>query len=624
MRLFYHSNQGIANYPEGGVIIDMDTMVVPPVVIFLAGAFLIPFLKGNAKRCYLLLIPFLAIIDLVLIEPQVYNSYVFPFLGMELILLQADKLSLFVGYIFGIIGFLNILYSLNVKDNGQHFSAFWYIGSSLGVVFAGDFFTLLFFWEIMAVSSVCLIWYQKKKESIDAGFRYILMHLFGGSCLLIGIVMHYVTTKSIEISTIEISAIDPNLSILSYIFILIGVGLNTVFIPLHTWLPDAYPRATITGAVFLSVYTTKTGVYVLARTFPGVEAVAYMGGIMALFGVTFALLQNDIRKLLSYHIISQVGYMVAGIGIGTAIGINGGIAHVFNHILYKALLFMCAGAVIHRTGRSNLTELGGLARKMPVTTITFVIAALSISGVVGFNGFISKGMVIEAAHHQPILWLLLEFASIGTFLSFLKVGYYGFFRKREIEVKEAPKVMLIAMSITAFLCVAIGIYPDLIFSILPHTVDYHPFSLGHVIGTSQLFMITGIIFLLGLHLFGPHDRITYDFDYLYRKSAKLFLWFCKNPLMKFASTIDRITIRAAGTILWFSRNPLGAMKHIRYESHLFYLELRKAEHAVEVAIKLEEQKVSHLNKHEQMSIGLAILLIIIILLFYILLYMAGI
>ena len=586
---------------------------VPPAIIFLLGAFLIPFLKGRVRQIYLLLIPFLALIDLVLIEPQI--SYTLSFQDMDLVFLQADRLSLFVGYIFAIIGFLGILYSLNVKENGQHLSAFWYIGSSMGVVFAGDFFTLLFFWELMAISSVFLIWYRKKKESIDAGFRYVLMHLFGGGCLLAGIVIHYWTTNSIEITSMDFG--------LSYILILIGVGLNTVFIPLHTWLPDAYPKATIPGAVFLSVYTTKTGVYVLARTFPGVEAVAYMGGIMALYGVTFALLQNDVRKLLSYHIVSQVGYMVAGIGIGTTLGVNGGMAHLFNHILYKALLFMCAGAVICRTGRNKLTELGGLAKKMPITTVTFVIAALSISGVVGFNGFISKGMVIEAARSLPLLWLLLELASVGTFLSFLKLGYYGFFRKKEVEVKEAPGVMLIAMSITAFLCVAIGIYPDLIFKILPNPVEYHPFSLEHVLGTSMLHIVTGIIFLLSLHLFKPHDRITYDFDYLYRKSARLFLWFCKEPMMKFASTMDKVAIKAANAFLWFCRNPMGAMRYISYKFHLFYLELIKAEHAVELAIKLEEQKIRHLDRHEQISIGIAILLIVIILLIYLVVYVMG-
>jgi len=339
-------------------------------------------------------------------------------LGYELVFCRVDRLSLVVGYIFLIIGFLAILYCLHTREDGQHIAAFLYVGSSLGVVFAGDYFSLFAFWEIMAVSSVFLIWYQKDKESLNAGFRYILMHIFGGCCLLVGIIIYIGSSGSIGVDRLE-----PGIA---YWLMLTGFGLNAAFIPIHTWLPDSYPEGTFSGSVFLSfsgsvflsVFTTKTGVYVLARCFAGADFVAYMGGIMAVYGVTFALLQNNARRLLAYHIISQVGYMVAGIGVGTALGINGGIAHAFNNILYKTLLFMCMGSVMYMTGRRKLTEMGGLARFMPVTCITCVIAALSISGAPGFNGFVSKGMVISSAveAHKPILELMLILASVGTFL----------------------------------------------------------------------------------------------------------------------------------------------------------------------------------------------------------------
>ncbi|MCJ7492680.1 MAG: Na(+)/H(+) antiporter subunit D, partial [Deltaproteobacteria bacterium] len=371
--------------------------------------------------------------------------WVYPFLSYSLVFAQVDRLSLIMGIIFVLIGFLAILYSLQVREDGQHVAAFLYVGSSLGVVFAGDFFSLFIFWEIMALTSVFLVWYQKEKQSLDAGFRYILMHAFGGACLLAGIVIHYSTEGTL--------AVEPLGSGLAYMLILTGFGLNTAFIPLHTWLPDAYPEGTVTGSVFLSVYTTKTGVYVLARCFPGAEGVAIMGGVMAVYGVTFALLQNDVRRLLSYHIVSQVGYMVAGVGIGTELGINGGIGHVFNHILYKALLFMCMGSVIFSTGKRKLTELGGLARKMPITTLACLIAALSISGAPGFNGFVSKGMVISAAveqHNYVLEWMLL-LASVGTFLSFVKLCYFTFFAKNEtLEAHEVPFPMQLAMVLTAF------------------------------------------------------------------------------------------------------------------------------------------------------------------------------
>lgn len=531
----------------------------PPFLIFLVGMAFIPFLKGPIKKVYMLLIPTVAFIELTLLEHQ--TSYVYKFLDFNIILLQVDRLSLVIGYIFLIIGFLAILYSLHVKENGQILAAYAYVGSSLGVVFAGDFFTLFVFSEIMAFTSLALIWYRREKRSIDAGFRYILMHIFAGLCLFAGIVIHYITTGSIEVTRIESSVTAA--------LFFVGVGLNTAFILIHTWLPDSYPKATITGGVFLSVYTTKTGVYVLARVLPGYDAVAYMGGVMVLYGVVFALLQNDARKLLSYHIVSQVGYMVAGVGIGTAMAINGGIAHVFNHILYKALLFMCMGAVIFGTGRTHLTELGGIWRKMPVTMIACMIAAFSISGLPGFNGFVSKGMIIAAAglEHMPMLQLALILGSIGTFLSFLKLTYFVFFNKpkEEIEAKEVPLHMQAAMGITAFLCVLFGLYPKLLFNVLPfefakYHIEYHTFSVAHVTGVSQLMMMTAIVFFLGLKYFEPHRRITFDVDYFYRKAGNFIIWIFVNPVSSFGTLTEKyFFFKIPGVPLWFSRNPLAAI-----------------------------------------------------------------
>jgi multicomponent Na+:H+ antiporter subunit D len=531
----------------------------PPFLIFLLGMTLIPFLKGPIKKVYMLLIPTVTFVELLHLEHQ--TSYVYKFLDFSIILLQVDRLSLVIGYIFLIIGFLAILYSLHVKENGQILAAFSYMGSALGVVFAGDFFTLFVFSEIMAFTSLALIWYNKEKRSIDAGFRYILMHVFAGLCLFAGIVIHYLTTGSIEITRIESSITAP--------LFFVGVGLNTAFILIHTWLPDSYPKSTITGGVFLSVYTTKTGVYVLARVLPGYDAVAYMGGAMVLYGVIFALLQNDTRKLLSYHIVSQVGYMVAGVGIGTAMAINGGIAHVFNHILYKALLFMCMGAVIFGTGRTHLTELGGIWRKMPVTMIACMIAAFSISGLPGFNGFVSKGMIIAAAglEHMPMLQLALILGSIGTFLSFLKLTYFVFFKKpkEEVEAKEVPLHMQAAMGITAFLCVLFGLYPKLLFNILPfefakYHIEYHTFSIGHIAGTSQLMMMTAIVFFLGLRYFEPHRKITFDVDYFYRRIGTFIIWLFMNPLSSFGKLTEKyFFFKIPGAPLWFSRNPLAAV-----------------------------------------------------------------
>jgi multicomponent Na+:H+ antiporter subunit D len=523
---------------------------IPPAFLFLLGAWLIPLLKGKIKQGYLLFIPALAFIDLLLLKPGTH--WVYPFLSYRLVFLQVDRLSIIMGLIFVIIGFLALLYALQVREDGQHVAAFLYVGSSLGVVFAGDFFSLFIFWEIMALTSVFLVWYQREKQSLDAGFRYILMHAFGGACLLAGIVIHYSTEGTL--------AVGPLKSELAYMLVLTGFGLNTAFIPLHTWLPDAYPEGTVTGSVFLSVYTTKTGVYVLARCFPGAEGVAFMGGAMAVYGVIFALLQNDVRRLLSYHIVSQVGYMVAGVGIGTELGINGGIGHVFNHILYKALLFMCMGSVIFSTGKRKLTELGGLARKMPVTTLTCIIAALSISGAPGFNGFVSKGMVISAAaeRHYSLLELMLVLASVGTFLSFVKLCYFTFFAKNDtLEAHEVPFPMQLAMVLTAFLCVFIGVFPRSLYGLLPFPpVEYQAYASPHVLGVVQLFLLAGLVFILAKKQFAPHAGIALDFDYFYRLGGRFLLWFCSAVLNAGRLGYQERFARVVRAAVNFSRNPL--------------------------------------------------------------------
>jgi len=591
---------------------------VPPAIIYIIGAALLPLLgTGKARKIYLIVLAALGLITVALIRPQ--TDWVFSVLpGFELTFLHADSLSLIMGYIFAIIGAAAIIYSLDiVKENGELVCGLLYLGSALGAVFAGDFFTLYIFWEIMAFSSVGLIWYSRTERATNAGMRYIIFHLLGGCALLGGILIHYTNTGSVTIGPVE--------SGIGYFLLLTGIGVNTAFISLHSWLPDSYPKATLAGAVFMCVFTTKTGVYVLARTFPGVEAVAYMGGVMCLYGVAFALMQNDVRKLLSYHIVSQVGYMVAGIGIGTYIGINGGIAHVFNHILYKALLFMCMGAVIYSTGRHNLTELGGLAKKMPITMITCMIAAFSISGVPGFNGYVSKGMVIHAAELEGmhILVLVLLLGSVGTFLSFLKLTYFTFFKKNdEIEAKEAPLPMLIAMSAVAFLCVAIGVYPKMLYGILPYAgeaLHYHAYAFGHTIGTLELLMMTAVGFLALQFVFSPHERITYDIDYLYRKAGRGFIWFCEQPLVTVANFFDKSLQKLADVIVWFSRNPTAASRILIVM--VGAVVARPFNPATQYAHDLEELKQMYPGEVPRVAIGTGVLLALVLFTLYLIVYL---
>lgn len=582
---------------------------VPPASIFILGALLIPLLRGKLRQAYLLFVPVVAFFNLLSLTPGA--AWKFHFLRYELILAEVNRLNLAVAYIFVIIGFLALLYALHVKEEGQHMAAFLYMGSSSGAVFAGDFVSLFIFWEMMAISSVFLIWYRRDKESLDAGFRYLLMHLFGGSLLLTGLVIHVLSEGTITYM--------PLRSPWAYSFILAGFGLNAALIPLHTWLPDAYPLGTITGSVFLSIFTTKTGVYVFARFFPGDVLLGYMGGVMALYGVLFALLQNDARKLLSYHIISQLGYMIAAIGVGTEEGINASIAHLFNNNLFKPLLFMCMGSILFMTGKRKLSEMGGLARAMPITCLTCLIASLSISGGPGFNGFVSKGMVISAVSeaHRPILELMLRLASVGTFLSFTKLCTFAFFTKNEnTAAKDPPFHMQLAMMATAFSCLLIGLYPTLLFDVLPHQpVDYHPYTVSHVVGVLQLFLLAGAVFKMAQRAFSPHEWIILDFDYFYRMAFRNIGWFCAGPLEGFRLRMQSAFSKGVSFLSHLSGNPFSvseiAMKYF----------MSNGDGRAEVTTKPGEREVRSYDENVyRKPMGLGVLLAILFLFLYGLIY----
>lgn len=527
---------------------------VPPGLILILGALLIPFLKGKIRQGYMLLLPIVAFTSLLSMSEG--TGFVTSFLGYDLVFGKVDKLSLAFGYVFVIMTFIGILYALHVKNKGEHFSAVLYAGSALGVVFSGDFLTLFVFWELMAFSSVFLIWYGGNKKSYDAGFRYLLVHVFGGLVLLAGIIMRLVNTGSIEFGHIEFGSLD------SYL-ILIGFMINAAVPPLHAWLSDAYPEASITGAVFLSAFTTKTAVYVLLRSFSGVEILIWFGAIMAVFGVVYAVLENDIRRLLAYHIISQVGYMVAGVGMGTLLAVNGSVAHAFSHILYKGLLFMGAGAVIHMTGRRKLTELGGLYRTMPLTLGLYMIGAFAISAFPLFSGFVSKSMVVSAAAHEhlAVIWLMLTLASAGTFLSTgLKLPYFTFFAKDTgIKAKEPPVNMLLAMGLAAFLNILIGVYPAVLYNILPNPVDYIPYTPEHVVWSLQILLFTALGFFLLLNKLGGEPTISVDTDWFYRKGSKVFMWFVEKPLSTAAQVPVNIFQRVADYLIWLGKNPTRAL-----------------------------------------------------------------
>ena len=468
-----------------------------------------------------------------------------------------------MGGIFAFIGAIGVIYSYaSDADTVQTAFALSYVGTSIGAVFAGDWLTLIFFVELMAIGSTLLVWHHGGR-AVRAGFRYALWHGIGGTLLLGAIAWQYVTVNSFLFS-----AANGMVGTVPQVLAVVGVGVMVGFIGLHTWLPDTYPKPHIAASIFLCVYTTKTGVYMMYRIFPdGKLAVAYMGGGMAVFGAFMALMQSDMRRLLSYHIQSQVGYMIAGVGIGTTLATAGAFGHVFNHILYKSLLFMAVGVVIYRTGEESLKHVGGLAKKMPVTTLTFSIAALSIAGFPGFNGFVSKGMVLAAAEyeHIEVLWWLLILGGIGTFLSFIKLGYHVFFHgDYDGEIRDATSGQKIAMVIVAGLCVVFGVYPDALFSIVPagSEIHYETFTLSHI-GEGIALALAGIIGFAILRR--PLERVGHvpDVDDIYNPVVFYGTRTIVNGVTESFARLDRFVVRLTTWTQWLLDNPERGIRRIR-------------------------------------------------------------
>ena len=505
---------------------------VHPGLMLILGAWVLPFLKGRLRGLAMLLLPAAALVLCLRMTPGTYGQV--SFLGQDLVFGRVDQLSLVFSYVFSIMAFLGMVYALHVKDNRQHVAALTYVGGALGVTFAGDFLSLIVFWELMAISSVLLVWQRRESAATAAGFRYLLVHVFGGLLLLAGIVLHWSQTGSVAFE--DMGAFSGSLA---WALILVAFLINAAVPPLGAWLPDAYPEATVTGAVFMTAFTTKSAVYVLIRGFAGTELLVWLGAIMAVYGVVYAVLENDARRLLAYHIVSQVGYMICGVGIGSALALNGATAHAFAHILYKGLLFMGAGAVLEVTRRRKLSDMGGLYKTMPITLSLYMVGAFAISAVPFFSGFVSKSMVISAAGeaHLGLVFLLLTLASAGTFLhTGLKLPYYMFFAKDSgARGQEPPRNMLVAMGLAAAACVLIGVFPGLLYQHLPNPVDYDPYTLQHITSTLGMLGFTALGFFLLLKHLDPEPKISLDTDWFYRRGSAACMTLVQGPLARLES-----------------------------------------------------------------------------------------
>jgi len=489
---------------------------IPPGMVLILGALLVPLLSGRLRQAYMLLLPVLGFAQVWLL-PAGFVSSVQMF-GYELTLVRVDELSRVFAYVFYIASFLSVIYSLHLRDNVQFVSGLMYAGAAIAALFVGDLISLFVFWELTAISSLFQIWARRTERSYRAGLRYLIIQVGSGVLLLAGTILHYADTGSLAFEALGLVSTGTFL-------IFLGFGIKAAFPLLHGWLQDAYPEATVTGTVFLSAFTTKLAIYALARGFPGTEILVPIGAVMTAFPIFYAVIENDLRRVLSYSLNNQLGFMVVGIGIGTEMSLNGTAAHAFSHVIYKGLLFMSMGAVLYRTGTVNGSELGGLYRSMPWTATFCIIGAASISAFPLFSGFISKSLILTAAadNHYTLTFLVLLFASAGVFHhSGIKIPYFAFFAHDSgIRCEEAPRNMLVAMGIAAFLCIALGVAPGFLYGLLPYPVEYDPYTTSHVVNQLQLlfFSAAAFVFLQKTGLYPPElPSVNLDVDWVYRKA----------------------------------------------------------------------------------------------------------
>lgn len=507
---------------------------IHPSIAFLALAAALPFMKGREWRWLLLIPPLIAIFSVFFMSSG--DNLSLSWLGQELQFGRVDKLSRVFAQVFAIMSLAGMLYAMHVEDKLQHIMASLYVAGGFGCLFAGDFITLFLFWELMSIGSTFLVFCNRTRESTLAAFRYFLYHTAGGLLLLAGMLLRYKA-----LGTWEFFPAAPDMRETYNWFILAGFCVNAAVVPLHAWLPDAYPRGTVTGSVFMCAYTTKTAVYVLARGFAGWEILAVAGTVMAIYGVLYACMENNARRILSYHIVSQVGYMVAGIGVGTAMTLNGASAHAYAHILYKGLLFMGAGCLLHAAGTAKLDKLGGLAARLPWVMILYMVAALSISGMPLFNGFVSKTMTIAGASeaHRTLIALGLEIAAVGTFISVgIKLPYFAFWGGKAPDMtrdlKPIPWNMYAGMALLAVLCVLQGVAPGILYAYLPFTVEhpFKPWTVWNVIQSGLLLGFSGLAFYLLRKVITPHEGLNLDLDIVYRAIGSLVLALICKPLAR--------------------------------------------------------------------------------------------
>jgi len=488
---------------------------VPPALILLAASLLIGLTRGHWRSAVILVAPLITLWAVWQVPDGVVGTVRFLDYAIEPI--EGSPLRRLFATIFSIMAFAGGLFAFRQARWYELSAAFAYASGAIGVCFAGDLITLFLFWELMALFSTVIVWCGGTPAARRAGIRYAIMHLLGGVILKVGIEGVVVHTGSVNIEPMLATNFDTWM-------ILVGILINAAAPPVSAWLADAYPESSPTGSVFLSAFTTKTAVLALILLFPGEPVLIGVGLYMVMYGIIYALLENDARRILAYSIVNQVGFMVCAVGIGTQMALNGAAAHAFAHIIYKALLFMSAGVVVYRTGKNKCSDLGGLFRTMPLTTICGIIGALAISSFPLTSGFVTKTLISQAAVDQGLttVYFLLAAASAGVFLhAGIKFPWFVFFQKDSgLRPKDAPWNMAAAMVLFAALCILMGMFPQTFYQLLPYPVDYHAYTPGKVLFYLQLLLFSGLAFFVMLPWLKRTPTITLDIDWLYRVALK--------------------------------------------------------------------------------------------------------
>ena len=532
------------------------TDITPGLLMIIASGF-VPYLPHHSRQIFILIAIAFSSVSLTAGAGMHWTINI---LGQELILHNADNLTLPFGIVFHLAAALNVVYGWHERRSVEHTAGLAYAGAAIAAVHAGDLITLFIWWEATAITSVFLILARGTERANNAAMRYLLVQVASGVLLLAGACLYWREAGSLSFDIMELGSLGTWL-------IFVAFGIKAAFPFLNGWLQDGYPEATIIGTVMLSSFTTKLAIYAFARGFAGTEYLIWIGAAMTAFPVFFAVIENDLRRVLAYSLNNQLGFMIVAIGIGTELAINGAVAHAFAHIIYKTLLFMSMGAVMYRVGTANATELGGLYKSMPLTMIFCIVGAMSISAFPMFSGFTAKAVIMKAVGYEGLIYvyLILLAASAGVLHhSGIKIPYFTFFSHDSgLRPKEAPMNMLIAMAIASVFCIGIGVMPTTFYQILPYNLDYQPYDASHIVGQFQLviFAMLAFTFLMRFGFYPPEIASTVlNSDWLYRKFAPFIgkpILTVLNKIAEGANTVlISFAIQIMARILYIFKHPV--------------------------------------------------------------------